>query len=91
MSYHLMTAEELQPLCKTRDNVGFSGFTPAGSPKAVLNSSSRVSKERTEKGNPLKLGCFTGASTGDSLTPWQELMPRLPYTFPVKQRFKSLC
>jgi succinate CoA transferase len=62
-----MSAEEAASFIKHGDNVGFSGFTPAGSPKAVPTAIGERAKAEHEKGNPFKIGMFTGASTGDSL------------------------
>jgi succinate CoA transferases len=62
-----MTAEEAASFVNHGDNVGFSGFTPAGSPKAVPTALAERAKEEQSKGNPFKIGMFTGASTGDSL------------------------
>lgn len=67
MSLPFMTAEEAATFVKHGDNVGFSGFTPAGSPKAVPTAIAELAKKEHEKGNPFKIGMFTGASTGDSL------------------------
>lgn len=67
MSLPFMTAEEAATFVKHGDNVGFSGFTPAGSPKAVPTAIAEIAKKEHEKGNPFKIGMFTGASTGDSL------------------------
>jgi len=49
------------------DNVGFSGFTHAGCPKVVPVEIARRAEEEHAKGNPFKIGVFTGASTGDSI------------------------
>lgn len=49
------------------DNVGFSGFTPAGCPKVVPGAIARKAAEEHAKGNPFQIGMFTGASTGDKL------------------------
>lgn len=62
-----MTAEEAASFVNHGDNVGFSGFTPAGSPKAVPTAIGERAKAEHAKGNPFKIGMFTGASTGDSL------------------------
>lgn len=62
-----MTAEEAASYVNHGDNLGFSGFTPAGSPKAVPTAIAERAKEEQAKGNPFKIGMFTGASTGDSL------------------------
>ncbi len=67
MSLPFMTAEEAATFVKHGDNVGFSGFTPAGSPKAVPTAVAELAMKEHEKGNPFKIGMFTGASTGDSL------------------------
>jgi succinate CoA transferase len=67
MSLPFMTAEEAATFVKHGDNVGFSGFTPAGSPKAVPTAVAELAKKEHAKGNPFKIGMFTGASTGDSL------------------------
>src|SRR5512145_72992 len=67
MSLRFISAEEAATHVKHGDNVGFSGFTPAGSPKVVPTAIAELAKEEHEKGNPFKIGMFTGASTGDSL------------------------
>src|ERR1035437_5666826 len=67
MALRYMTAEEAASFVKHGDNIGFSGFTPAGSPKAVPTAIAERAKAEHEKGNSFKIGMFTGASTGDSL------------------------
>jgi len=67
MSLKFITAEEAASLVKNGDNVGFSGFTPAGSPKAVSVEIAKKAEAEHAKGNPFQIGVFTGASTGDSL------------------------
>jgi len=67
MSLHYMTAEEAASFVKHGDNIGFSGFTPAGSPKSVPTAIAERAIAEHAKGNPFKIGMFTGASTGDSL------------------------
>jgi succinate CoA transferase len=67
MSLRFITAEEAASHVKNGDNIGFSGFTPAGSPKAVPTAIAEMAKAEHAKGNPFKIGMFTGASTGDSL------------------------
>ena len=62
-----MTAEEAASFINHDDNVAFSGFTPAGSPKAVPTALAERAKKEHEAGRPFKIGMFTGASTGDSL------------------------
>ena len=67
MSLRFISAEEAATYVKHGDNVGFSGFTPAGSPKAVPTAIAKLAEAEHAKGNPFKIGMFTGASTGDSL------------------------
>ncbi|MDR1673182.1 MAG: acetyl-CoA hydrolase/transferase family protein [Bacteroidales bacterium] len=65
--YPVMTAEEAAELVQHDDHVGFSGFTPAGCPKAVPAAIGRRAEAEHRKGKPFKIGMFTGASTGDSI------------------------
>ena len=62
-----MTAEEAAQLVHDGDNVGFGGFTPSGSPKAVPTAIAERAKQEQANGKSFKIGIFTGASTGDSL------------------------
>lgn len=65
--FRIVSAEEAASFIKNGDNVGFSGFTAAGAPKAVPTALGELAKAEHAKGNPFKIGMFTGASTGDSL------------------------
>ena len=67
MALKFMTAEEAAAFVHNDDNVGFSGFTPAGCPKVVPGAIARKAVKKKKKGNPFKIGMFTGASTGDKL------------------------
>lgn len=67
MALKFMNADEAARLIKNDDNVGFSGFTHAGCPKIVPTALAKVAEEEHAKGNPFKIGMFTGASTGDML------------------------
>ncbi|MDR1499746.1 MAG: acetyl-CoA hydrolase/transferase family protein [Tannerellaceae bacterium] len=67
MALKFITAEEAASYVHNDDNVGFSGFTPAGCPKAVPEAIAKKAREEHEKGNPFRIGIFTGASTGDRL------------------------
>lgn len=62
-----MTADEAAALINNNDNVGFSGFTHAGCPKVVPVALAKRAEAEHAKGNPFKVGMFTGASTGDSI------------------------
>ena len=67
MALNFTTAEEAAKFICDGDNVGFGGFTPSGSPKAVPTAVAKRAEEEHAKGNPFKIGIFTGASTGDTL------------------------
>ncbi len=62
-----ITAEEAAEHIHNNDNVGFSGFTAAGCPKAVPVALAKRAEAEHAKGKPFKIGMFTGASTGDSI------------------------
>ncbi len=63
----VLTAEEAAALIRHEDTVGFSGFTAAGSPKAVPAALARRAKAEHAAGRPFQIGVLTGASTGVSL------------------------
>ncbi|OJV37675.1 MAG: acetyl-CoA hydrolase [Bacteroidales bacterium 36-12] len=67
LRYKLMTAEEAAEFVNHGDAVGFSGFTPAGSPKVVPKAIARRAEAFHAEGKEFKIGVYTGASTGDSL------------------------
>ncbi|WP_062181081.1 acetyl-CoA hydrolase/transferase family protein [Dysgonomonas macrotermitis] len=67
MALKFMSADEAASLVKNGDNVGFSGFTHAGCPKVVPVAIAKLAEAEHAKGNPFKIGMFTGASTGDSI------------------------
>ncbi len=67
MALKFISAEEATSFIHHDNNVGFSGFTAAGCPKAVPVALAKKAKEEHEKGNPFQIGMFTGASTGDKL------------------------
>ncbi|GAB6011060.1 acetyl-CoA hydrolase/transferase family protein [Viscerimonas tarda] len=67
MALKYVSAEEAASLVKNGDNIGFSGFTHAGCPKVVPTALAKRAEEEHAKGNPFKVGIFTGASTGDSI------------------------
>ena len=67
MAIPFITAEEAASYINNNDIIACSGFTPAGTVKAVpLAISERALKEHAA-GRPFKVGVITGASTGDSL------------------------
>lgn len=67
MALRFITAEEAAEFVHHGDNVGFGGFTPAGNPKVVPGAIAKRAIAEHEKGNPFKIGMFTGASTGARL------------------------
>lgn len=62
-----MTAEEAASIVNHNDIVGFSGFTPAGSPKDVPTAIAKRAEAFHAEDKEFKIGVYTGASTGDSL------------------------
>ena len=62
-----MTAEEAVNFIKDGDNIGFSGFTAAGAPKAIPAALAKKAETEHAKGNSFKVGIYTGASTSDLL------------------------
>lgn len=67
MALKFISAQEAAELVKNNDNVGFSGFTHAGCPKVVPEEIAKRAEAEHAKGNPYKIGVFTGASTGDAI------------------------
>lgn len=65
--FPILTADEAANLIKNNENVGFSGFTAAGSPKAVSKAIAAKSLAAKAAGSDFKIGVYTGASTGSSL------------------------
>ena len=84
MSLHFISAAEAATHIKHGYNIGLSGFTPAGTPKAVTAELAKIAEAEHALGNPFQIGIFTGASTGDScdgvLTRAKAIRYRAPYT-----------
>lgn len=84
MAYTRMTAAEAAALIKNGENLGLSGFTPAGTAKAVTKELAKIAVAEHEAGREFKVGIFTGASTGQStdgdLANAQAIKYRAPYT-----------
>ena len=93
MSYKFMTAAEAASLIKDGDIIGLSGFTPAGSPKAVTAELAKIAEEKHARGEQFKVSVLTGASTGDScdgvLIRANALDFRAPYT--TNTDFRKAC
>lgn len=84
MAFRRITAKEAASLIKHGYNVGLSGFTPAGTAKAVTAELAKIAEEEHAQGRPFQVGIFTGASTGDScdgvLSRAKAIRYRAPYT-----------
>ena len=84
MAYTRMTAADAAALIKNGDTIGLSGFTPAGSAKAVTRELAKIAQAEHEAGREFKVSLFTGASTGQStdgvLTEAHAIKYRAPYT-----------
>ena len=84
MAFTRMTAAEAAAMIKNGDNIGLSGFTPAGVAKAVTKELAKKAVAEHEAGRPFQVGIFTGASTGQStdgdLANAQAIKYRAPYT-----------
>jgi acetyl-CoA hydrolase len=66
-SFPVLTAEEAAAQIHHGDNVGFSGFTPAGSPKAIPTALADIATAEHGAGREFQIGVLTGASSGPSL------------------------
>ncbi|MDR0973595.1 MAG: acetyl-CoA hydrolase/transferase family protein [Prevotellaceae bacterium] len=84
MSYPYLSAAEAATFVKHGMNIGVSGFTPAGSPKAVTPEIAKIAEAEHAKGNPFQISLFSGASTGEScdgiLSRTHAMRYRAPYT-----------
>jgi succinyl-CoA:acetate CoA-transferase len=63
----IMTAGEAAGLIRSGDQVGMSGFTGSGYPKAVPMELAHRIAEATFRGQKFQVSVFTGASTGPEL------------------------
>ena len=63
----VMTADQAAALIAPGTNVGMSGFTGAGYPKAVPQALARRVRSATEAGDPFRISVWTGASTAPEL------------------------
>ncbi len=63
----VMSADQAAALIPAGANVGMSGFTGAGYPKAVPLALARRIEQEHAQGKPFKIGLWTGASTAPEL------------------------
>jgi len=66
-SFPVLSAAEAAAMVGDGQTVGFSGFTPAGAPKAIPKAIAERATGEHEAGREFQIGVLTGASTGDSL------------------------
>lgn len=62
--YPVLTAEEAAALIKPSAAIGISGFTPAGSAKAVPRALANLAQDAAARKDQYQLRLLTGASTG---------------------------
>jgi propionyl-CoA:succinyl-CoA transferase len=77
-----LSAEEAASMIEDGQTVAFSGFTAAGSAKAIPRALARHAKDLHSRGEPFKLNVLTGASTGrldDLLAEAEAVAWRAPY------------
>ena len=72
MAFNYISAAEAASLIKHGYNIGLSGFTPAGTAKAVTAELAKIAEAEHAKGNPFQIGIFTGA--------YRRLLRRYPFT-----------
>ena len=65
MSFKIITPEQAASYIKNGDTIGSSGFTAAGTPKAVTQAIAKKAEEEHNAGREFKISVFTGASTND--------------------------
>jgi acetyl-CoA hydrolase len=65
--YRVFTAAEAAALVQHGETIGFSGFTPAGTPKAIPRALAHRARAEHDAHRPFQVGVVTGASTGPSI------------------------
>ena len=89
MAFNYISAAEAASLIKHGYNIGLSGFTPAGTAKAVTAELAKIAEAEHAKGNPFQVGIFTGASTGESCDGVQS--HPLPRSLYYQRRLPQSC
>jgi succinyl-CoA:acetate CoA-transferase len=83
LSSKVTTAEEAAGLIRHGDNVGMSGFTGAGYPKAVPGALATLMHAAHTRGDEFRIGLWTGASTAPDadgvLAEAHGIARRMPY------------
>jgi succinate CoA transferase len=67
LPFPVLTAEEAAALIDDGNTIGFGGFTPAGSAKAIPRLLARRAEAEHAAGRPFKVRVLSGASTGKSV------------------------
>jgi acetyl-CoA hydrolase len=67
LPFPALSSPEAASLIKHGETVGFSGFTPAGAPKAIPLAIAQRADDEHKQSRPFQIGVLTGASTGPSL------------------------
>ena len=67
LAQRIMSAEEAAALIHSGDQIGMSGFTGSGYPKAVPMALARRISDANLRGQKFQVSIFTGASTGPEL------------------------
>ncbi len=80
----LMSAEEAAALIPSGATIGTSGFTAAGSPKAVPPALAKRAVDERLRGRPFKLNMLTGASTGPELDAAMAMTEAVGFRFPYQ-------
>ncbi len=84
MEFNKLSAAEAAAMIQNGDNIGLSGFTPAGVPKQVPHALAERASQLHAQGEPFKVNIYTGASTGQScdgdMANAQAINYRAPYT-----------
>ncbi len=84
MAFKRISAAEAASYVKHGYNIGLSGFTPAGTAKAVTPEIAKIAEAEHAAGRPFQIGVFTGASTGEAtdgiLSRVKAIRYRAPYT-----------
>ncbi len=84
MAYTRISAAEAAAMINNGEGLGLSGFTPAGTAKAVTKELAKRALAEHEAGREFKVRLYTGASTGQSadgdLSNAQAIAYRAPYT-----------
>ena len=56
MAYKRITAAEAASMIRNGENIGLSGFTPAGTAKAVTKELAKIAQAEHEAGREFKVG-----------------------------------